>query len=185
MHAWWERLVAVFLPPQVEPFITALWRVNKTMIKTVMLWLVGCFSAAAVGQGDEKFIRRGPPVLCAQGLFASCAGHLRHAVSGSKSLLLEQEARGERGHGAKQGLCSALTPGRGEGAPNGTASQRQAAFGQWVPGVQSWGTSFGLGFSLSCLAGQTDLHVQCDVPQRLLLGHAEEQCMLDVRNVFF
>lgn len=157
MHAWWERLVAVFLPPQVEPFITALWRVNKTMIKTVMLWLVVCFSAAAGGKGDEKFIRWGPPVLCAQGLFASCAGHLRHAVSGSRSLLLEQEARGDRGHGAKQGLCSALTPGRGEGTPDGTASQR-------VPGVQSWGTSFGLGFSLRCLAGVTELHVQCDVP---------------------
>lgn len=33
--------------------------------------------------------------------------------------------------------------------------------------------------------GVTELHVQCDVPQRLLLGHAEEQCLLDVRNVFF
>lgn len=90
-------------PPQVEPFITALWRVNKTMIKTVMLWLVVCFSAAAAGKGDEKFIRGGPPMLRAQGLFASCAGRLQHTASGSKSLLLEQEAQGDRGNGAKQG----------------------------------------------------------------------------------
>lgn len=114
MHAWWERLVAVFLPPQVEPFITALWRVNKTMIKTVMLWLAVCFSAAAGGKGDEKFIRWGPPVLCAQGLFACCAGHLRHAVSGSRSLLLEQEARGDRGHGPSKGCVQHSLQGEGK-----------------------------------------------------------------------
>lgn len=95
MYGWWEWLAVVFLsPPPPAPdelFITALWRVNKTMIKAGMLWLLFLSSWSRGRWGEVNLWMGLPCALCpgpacsllVQSLSQIARGHEQTDTAGS------------------------------------------------------------------------------------------------------
>lgn len=78
-------------PPPVELFITALWRVNKTVIKAGMLWLLFLSSWSRAWWGEGNFLMGPCPALCCWHW-----AYLKYLVGMSKLILLQWESEGNQ-----------------------------------------------------------------------------------------